>query len=124
MSRPRRTTIRKLYREAIIEYHGCGDKELDSHLHRAVAQDVHLAGRAPGQWVDPEGLLEIYCESGIPNASDINEFHFDGHRHVSYNSDKWCNMDDWVNLALKAQGYTDRVHHEPFNGAVIGVYWL
>lgn len=124
MSRPRRTTIRKLYREAIIEYHGCGDKELDKHLHRAVAQDVHLAGRAPGQWVDPEGALEIYCENGIPNASDINEFQFEGERHVSYNSDKWCYIDDWVNLALNAQGYTDRVHHEPFNGAVIGVYWL
>ena len=123
MSRPRRTTIRKLYRQAIIEYHGCGDKELDAHLHRAVAKDVHLAGRAPGQWVSSEGVLEIYCESGIPNASDINEFHFDGQYHVSYNSDKWCSIDDWVNLALKAQGYTDRVHHEPFNGAVIGVYW-
>jgi len=123
MLRPRRSTIRKLYRDAIIEYHGCGDKGLDEHLLRAVKKDIHIAGRGPGGWVNSDEVLEIYCESGIPNASDINEFHFEGQYHVSYNSDKWCRMDDWVNLALKSQGYTTRVHHEPFNGAVIGIYW-
>ena len=123
MQRPRRSTIRKLYREAILEYHGCNDKKLDEHLLRASKKDIHIAGNAPGGWVHPEGVLEIYCESGIPNASDINEFRFNDEYHVSYNSDKWCNIDDWVNLALQSQGYAERVHHEPFNGAVIGIYW-
>jgi len=77
-----------------------------------------------------EGVLEIYCESGIPNASDIHdfsweakEFGFDPADAVSYNTDKWCKVDDYVNLALKALGFHERVHHEPFNGAVVGVYW-
>jgi hypothetical protein len=119
MSRPRRSTVRKLYRQAIIEYHGCGDKDLDDHIHRAVKKDVHLAGRAPGGWVNPEGVLEIYCESGIPNASDV---HYTPHG-THWNSETWCRIDEWVNLALNGMGYADRVFHEPHNDAVIAVHW-
>ena len=46
----RRDTIRKLYRDAIVQVFGCGDSELDSDLLRAVKSDVHYSDRAPGQW--------------------------------------------------------------------------
>jgi len=131
MRRVRRDTIRRLYREGIMRHFGCGDKELDKHLSESVRKDVHIAGQAPGGWVSEEGVLEIYCESGIPNATDINDFRCyaaeagcDPSEMISYNSDKWCKLDDWVNMYLAGIGRSERVHHEPFNGAVIGVYWL
>jgi len=130
MRKMRRDTIRRLYREAILTYWGSGDKELDAHLNQAINKDIHLAGRAPGQWVDDGGVLEIYCESGIPNASDIQdfscearEFGFDPSEAVCYNSDMWHKIDKWVNLWLEATGRPERVYHEPHNGAVIAVHW-
>jgi hypothetical protein len=126
----RRTSIRKLYREGLQQVFGCGDNQIDKDLLRSLKKDIHIAGKGPGRWVCSEGVLEIYCESGIPNASDIHdfsweakEFGFDLADAVSYNTDKWCKVDDYVNLALKALGFHERVHHEPFNGAVVGVYW-
>ena len=122
MKRTRRDTVRKLYREAIIQYFGDAD-----YLKEAVKRDIHCANQAPGQWVGQHGVLEIYCESGIPNATDVHsyppepEFGFKG--GTFYNSDIWCKIDDWVNLGLQSLGKTDRVHHEPYNAAVIGVYW-
>ena len=127
----RRDTVRKLYREAILKYFGSGDVELDRHLTNALKKDVHLAGDAPGEWVSDHGVLEIYCESGIPNATDINdfsaearEFGIDPKDAVTYNSESWFKIDAWVNLGLKSMGKHDTVHHEPYNGAVVGVYWL
>ena len=75
MKRIRRDTIRKLYRDGIIQEFGCGDKDLDAPLSKAIRSEIHLAGRGPGEWVDQEEVLEIYCESGIPNASDIEDFY-------------------------------------------------
>ena len=48
MRKIRRDTVRRLYREAILEYQGCGDGEMDASLISAVQSDVHLAGQAPG----------------------------------------------------------------------------
>ena len=121
--KPRKTTIRRLYRKAIACVFGCGDADLDSDLLSALKKEVHLAGKGPGEWVGSNGVLEIYCESGIPNATDINEFAFDGQYHCDYNSDKWCKVDSLVNSGLQALGHYERVYHEPFNGAVVGVYW-
>ena len=74
--------------------------------------------------------VEIYCESGIPNATDIHdfsyearEFGFDPSDAVCYNSDRWSKVDKWVNLALKGMGRTERVFHEPHNSAVVAVHW-
>ena len=129
MKRTRRDTVRRLYREAIAEYWhlDTADKSISETLKR----DVHLAGDAPGQWIGDHGVLEIYCESGIPNASDIQDFSaearafgFDPKDAVCYHTDVWAKIDAWVNLGLKAMGRSDKVHHEPYNGAVIGVYWL
>jgi len=130
MRRIRRDTVRKLYREAILQVFGSGDVELDRHLTNSLKKDVHLAGSGPGEWVDDHGVLEIYCESGIPNASDIHdfswearEFGIDPSNAVSYNSEKWFKIDKYVNLGLKAIGLAERVRHEPYNNAVVGVYW-
>ena len=129
MKRIRRDTIRKLYREGIAQvFHA----EADDYISEALKKDIHIAGQGPGGWVDASGVLEIYCESGIPNASDINDFTAEYREFgipippegcVTYNADKWCSIDDYVNLYLEAIGRPERVHHEPFNGAVIGVYW-
>jgi|TARA_R110001583_G_scaffold95875_1_gene239954 hypothetical protein len=113
-------TIKKLYKLAILEYQGggCGVKAPD-YLEAAVKKDVHTTVKAPGQWVGTGGVLEIYCESGIMNASDI----LDTEYGAVYFSDMWTNMDAWVNLALQGMGSDRRVYHEPCNGAVVGVFW-
>lgn len=113
-------TIKKLYKLAILEYQGGGQGvEAPEYLKAAVKKDVHTAAKAPGQWVGACGALEIYCESGIMNASDI----LDTEYGAVYFTDMWSNMDAWVNLALQGMGSDKRVHHEPHNGAVVGVYW-
>jgi hypothetical protein len=126
----RRDTIRKVYREGMLQIFGCGDREIDKDLILAMKKDMHIAGQAPGSWVGDGAVLEIYCESGIPNATDINDFSCyaaetgcDPSELVSYNSDKWYQLDEYVNLYLKSVGRPERVHHEPYNAAVIGVYW-
>lgn len=116
-----RATIRKLYRDAIISVFGCGDKGLDADLIAAVKKDVHYGDEAPKR--PRSSLLEIYCESGIPNASDIfnpADYGFPG--KVSYNSDQWDLVDGMVNLMLEAMGRSERYRHEPYNSAVVGVW--
>ena len=118
-----RGTIRKLYREAIITEFGCDDKSLDAPLLEAVKRDIHLGNLAPGGW-SPESVLEIYCERGIPNATDMFDPSWHGFSgKVSYNSDRWCTVDGIVNLMLKAMGSQKRVNHEPHNNAIVNVYW-
>ena len=129
MKKVRRDTVRKLYRQAIIEY--WGGKPVDGdYLQTAVKRDIHIADQAPGQWVGNHGVLEIYCEGGIPNATDVqdwrwveSEFGVTPKEPVTYNSDKWSKIDEWVNLGLQSLGRSERVHHEPYNNAVVGVYW-
>ena len=128
----RRDTIRRLYREAIFAIFGIDDPdpifdEDNDRLKRAIKKDVHYGKDAPGGWCT-DSILEIYCESGIPNASDINdfsaemrEFGLEGNA-VSYNSDKWTLVDDYVNLFLEATGSPRRFYHEPFNNAVINIH--
>ena len=123
-----RATVRKLYRDAIVQTFGCGDNELDAQLLKAVKEDVHYGDNAPGKWTN-NSVLEIYCENGIPNASDINdfraeaiEFGLDPKNAVSYNSDKWDTIDGLVNLMLEAMGKRERYTHEPHNSAVVGVW--
>ncbi len=117
-----RLTIRRLYREAILQVFGSGDKPEDQYLLEAVKRDIHLSDQAPGQW-SPGSVLEIYCESGIPNATD----YFDPSWHgfpgkVTYNSEKWETVDGVVNLMLSAMRVKERYHHEPYNPAVINIY--
>jgi len=124
----RRDTVRKLYRDAILQVFGCDDSELDADLAKALKKDVHYSDCAPGEW-SPDSVLEIYCESGIPNATDINDFRAEAiefglspENAVSYNSDKWCDVDGVVNLMLEAMGKYERYYHEPQNSAVVNVY--
>jgi len=116
-----RATIKKLYREAIIQVFGIDDKTEDRYLLEAVNRDIHLADKAPGQW-SPDSVLEIYCEGGIPNATDI----FDPGWHgmpgkVIYNSDLWAQVDDIVNLMLAVSHPGTKVYHEPYNNAVVNI---
>ena len=123
-----RASIRKLYCDAIVNVFGCDDKELDVQILKAVKEDVYLGDKAPGKW-SPDSVLEIYCENGIPNASDIHDFSYEAREFgmapsnaVSYNSDKWDMIDGLVNLLLEAMGKKERYYHEPYNGAVVNIW--
>ena len=120
-----RATVRKAYRDALLQVFGCGDKELDVDLIRALKSDIHLGDKAPGQW-SPTSVLEIYCENGIPNASDIHEIPpMPEHGYKGgcrYNSDSWYKVDEIVNLLLEPV-YGVKVFSEPYNGAVVNVYF-
>jgi hypothetical protein len=114
-----KATIKRLYIDAIMKYQHAEDV-------KKVRQDVHTGGNGPGNWA-PHALLEIYCENGIMNASDIHEFppmpEFDYKGGCSYNSEMWFNMDEYVNLMLAAQGCRNKVYAEAINGGVVAVYW-
>ncbi len=122
----KRATIRRLYRDAILQVFGSGDNELDASLVAATKRDIHFGDRAPGQW-SPDSILEIYCEGGIPNATDINEFPPMPEYGIMkgsciYNSDAWYRIDGVVNLMLEVIQPGLKVHHEPHNGAVVNIY--
>lgn len=118
--------VRDAYRRAIAKKWFLKQKD--------IKKDIHIAGKAPGSWVDPDGgILEIYCESGIPNASDIQDFSYEAREFgidpseaVVYHCDRWHEIDDLANQILaEKHGVTGRTfYHEPFNGAVIGIYEL
>ena len=118
-----RATLKKLYREAIVNVFGCGDKDLDKEILAAVKEDIHLGGKDPGGWGD-KALLSVYCENGIPNASDIHDFAWMGLSEggVVYNDEKWFKIDAIVNLYLEATNAGYAVFHEPVNGAVVNIY--
>jgi len=119
--KPSWRTVANLYRDGLTQVFG-DPKCPDEYLVKALKRDVHRASEAPGQW-SPESLLEIYCEGGIPNATDINEFTWEGKYHCSYNSEKWCKVDQYVNQTLALEGYAHRVYHEPYNAAVVNIGW-
>ena len=126
----RKDKIRKLYRDAILQVWGCGDKKLDVSLIKAVKRDVHYGSKAPGEWA-PWSFLEIYCENGIPNASDIQDFSAvmrefgcsleDLKGSVMHHSEKWDEIDEIVNIYLKAIGAEERFYHESYNSAVVTI---
>lgn len=129
MATLRKTTIRKLYREALVEVFGVGDKELDKQFTRALKEDIHLGGSDPGGWSNSQTKLAVYCENGIPNATDIHDFTWEASQFgfsvenaVVYNSEKWFKVDKLVNEKLRSLGYYDSVYHEPHNSAVVCVY--
>ncbi len=116
-----RATLKKLYREAIVQVFGTGDKVQDKYLLDAVKRDIHLGDQAPGQW-SPDSVLEIYCEGGIPNATDIFDPSWHGFPGKAvYNADKWAEVDDIVNLMLSVSHPGVKVYHEPYNNAVVNV---
>ena len=93
----------------------------------ALKRDIHRASEAPGQW-SPNSILEIYCEGGIPNATDINEIPPMPEFGIMkgscvYNSDRWYKVDQYVNQSLALEGYFARVYNEPYNAAVVCIGW-
>jgi hypothetical protein len=120
-----RGTIRRLYREALVNVFGAGCPEIDDYLLESVKSDIHLGGQDPGGWSSKGAALSIYCESGIPNATDIIDpswFGVEG--KVTYNSDKWSTVDETVNLMLDVTHPGNRIYHEPVNSAVVNVYFV
>ena len=115
MSNITKASIKKLYVQAIIQYQHQENEQ-------SVRRDVRTTSKGSGNWC-PGALLEIYCENGIRNASDIESFEWDGKHYTHYNSETWNSMDDYVNLMLEATGTHRRVYHEPYNDAVVGIYW-
>jgi len=124
--KPSWKTIAKLYKEGLLQVFG--DPEApDEYLVKALKKDVHKGSEAPGQW-SPHSILEIYCEGGIPNATDINEFppmpEFGFEGGSFYNADSWAKVDQYVNQTLALQGYAEQVYHEPYNNAVVNIGWF
>jgi len=124
--------IKKFYQDAIFRVFGIDDddpifKDSNKYLKRAIKESVHLGKKAPGQYAI-WSVLEIYCESGIPNATDINDFGVEMREFgiegdsVSYNADKWHQVDALVNLLTDALGNHERYYHEPYNDAVVNIY--
>ena len=126
-----RNKLKRMYQDAIFQVFGIDDKdpifkESNARLKRALKRDVHLASKAPGQWC-PLATLEIYCEGGIPNATDVHdfgaemrEFGIEG-ESVAYNHDKWLRVDGLVNLLAEAYGWHERFSHEPYSDAVVAI---
>ena len=86
--------------------------------------------QAPGQHC-PGAILEIYCESGIPNASDIQDFSYEAREFginpseaIVYHSDVWCKIDKMANELLAKKGAYQKYYTEPQNGAVLGIWEL
>ena len=123
----RKDMVKRLYKEAIFTIFGHEDpdpvfEEDNKILKEAIEKDVHYGDVAPGGW-NPGSTLEIYCESGIPNATDYFDpvdFGFTG--SAVYNSCKWRLVDDIVNLYLEAAGHDERFFHEPYNNAVVSIW--
>ena len=124
--KPSWKTIAKHYREGLLQVFGGDPDAPDEYLVKALKKDVHKSSEAPGQW-SPHSILEIYCEGGIPNATDINEFppmpEFGFEGGCFYNSDQWAKVDQYVNQTLALEGYAHRVYHEPYNSAVVNIGW-
>ena len=116
-----RGIIKKLYKNAILQVFGTDDAEQDKYLIESVKKDIHIGDKAPGQW-SPDSVLEIYCESGIPNATDIFDPSWHGMTGKTiYNSDKWAEVDEIVNLMLSVSHPGTKVYHEPYNNAVVNI---
>ena len=125
-NKPSWRKIANLYRDGLRQVFGVDDPSEDEYLIKALKKDIHKGSEAPGQW-SPNSILEIYCEGGIPNATDINEFppmpEFNYKGGCSYNSDQWAKVDQYVNQTLALEGYGNTVYHEPYNNAVVNIGW-
>jgi len=118
----RRDTVRKLYQDAMLQVFGVGNKEFDNDLKEALVTDIHYGDQSPDQW-SPDSVLEVYCENGIPNATDISVLSWQcSSGKVSHNCEKWYMVDDLVNLMLEAMERPERYRHEPYNSTVVNIY--
>jgi|TARA_R110000744_G_scaffold82313_2_gene161711 hypothetical protein len=90
-------------------------------LRKDFDKDIHIGGEAPGNW-SPNSLVEIYCEDGIPNASDVHSFaEIGGGTH--YNIEDWISIDARANQLLDEANRSDlHAYTEAHNSAVLSVY--
>ena len=102
--------VRNAYCKAIAKVWGLKQKD--------IKHDVHIGARAPGQW-SANSTVEIYCERGIPNATDVCYSEFG----TFYHSESWIKIDEIANMLIqKKHPGGSRYHHEPYNNVVICVY--
>ncbi len=102
--------VRDAYRRAISKVWGLKQKDIKN--------DIHIGSKAPGQW-SPASAVEIYCENGIPNATDMHYSEFG----TFYHSESWVKIDNMANMLIqKKRPGSPRFHHEPYSNAVINVY--
>jgi hypothetical protein len=114
---PTQKQVQAAYRRAIAKHFSLKQKD--------IKQDIHEGSKAPGQW-SPGATLEIYCESGIPNASDYHDMSFHGLPGAGYycHSEQWDKVDEKANafLAEKFGRSVQKYHFEPYNSAVVCIY--
>jgi len=110
----KKNTIKNFYVDAIVKYQHNEDV-------KAIRKDV----RVRCQW-NPNASIEIYCEDGIMNATDIihsyNPVGSDPAKSVRYCSEIWIAMDAYVNQQLEFLDYDVKVYSAPVNDAVVAVY--
>jgi hypothetical protein len=123
MRQPTPGQVKTVYRRAIAKHFQLKQKD--------IKQDIHEGSKAPGRW-SPGATLEIYCESGIPNASDYHdmrqytaEFGLNPKQAGYYcHAEQWSKVDDVVNALLveKFGRSVQKYHHEPYSNAVVAIY--
>ena len=117
LTQKQKNIIRRAYLKAISEVFSLKQKDFK--------HDVHLGEKAPGQWSDGRSLLEVYCEGDIPNATDyhnMREFGFSGYY---CHSEQWGKVDDRANTLIREKdSMISKVFHEPYNNAVVCVYFV
>jgi hypothetical protein len=105
--------LARLFRSAILEaMEGLVTQEI-------VERDVRVVPTEQ-EWVDGSAALEICCESGIMNASDVEVLYWDGREIVVRYADTWDKITAQINKQLPPYA---QVHYEPYNSAIVGVYF-
>ena len=114
--------VRDAYRRAIAKCWHLKQKD--------IKKDIHIADKAPGQWCQ-RAVLEVYCEGGIPNASDVQDFRYEAREFglstegaIVYHADVWSKIDKMANEILAKKGSYRTFYTEPYSNAVVGIYEL
>jgi hypothetical protein len=119
------TTLKRMYKDAILQVWKDFYADDIQRFKKALKQGVYVSEDDPGQWIEKnyqdQVPLVIHCENGIPNATDYHDFSDFGFSGYMCHHEKWINVDNLVNLLLKAIGSKERFYHEPINNAVISI---
>lgn len=136
--------IGRLFKAAILEMMG------NLVTEEIVERDVRIAPTHQ-EWISAEGILEVACEGGIMNASDVEVFYWDDREIVARYADTWDKITETVNERLctarielghalwrhrfgsaglrlfagsrQWSTVASVVHYEPYNSAIVGVYF-
>ena len=96
----RRTSVRKAYREAILQVFGNGEQDL--HLLEACKENIFLGGKDPFSYSSSKAVLCIYTENGIPTNGDPSCSVISSHY-----MDMWLEVDRIASDELGTHYYTE-----------------